>query len=323
MAQEGSGSGTWVAALDGGGTKTAAALADRWGEVAILPQGAGCNPQDGPGWDAVLRGVLRAVLQARGGVAAVVLGMPGHGEVPAQDAATGLLLRNLLPVPFETLNDVALAHHGAFGGGEGVLVLSGTGSMAWAHGPRGAARVGGWGDVLGDEGSAAWIGREALTLAARALDGRAPEALPFARALGERLGPDAEGPFAPLAWLMAQPGTPRAAAASVARLVDALAQEGQGQALRLLEAAAGELALAARVAAEQVGLHRGFAWVASGGALRSDVLGGALAQALGRPADPPRLTALAGGLLRAAEMAGWSPDAAWAARVDARLRAST
>ena len=320
MAQEGSGFGAWVAALDGGGTKTAAALADRRGEVTILPQAAGCNPQDGPGWDAVLREVLGAVLQARGGVAALVLGMPGHGEVPAQDAATDALLRDLLPIPFETINDVALAHRGAFGGGEGVLVLSGTGSMAWAHGPRGDARVGGWGDVLGDEGSAAWIGREALALAARALDSRTPEALPFARTLCERLGPEAEGPFAPLAWLMAQPGTPRAAAASVARLVDALAQEGERKATRLMEAAAGELALAARVAAQQVGLPSGFPWVASGGAFRSAVLGQALGQALGRPAEPARLTALAGGLLRAAEMAGWSPDEVWASRVDARLR---
>lgn len=310
--------GAWVAAVDGGGTKTAAALADRRGEVRLLPVAAGCNPQDGPGWDAVLRGVLGEVLRSPGGIAAAVLGVPGFGEVPELDEAVRALLREALPIPHKPMNDVILAHWGAFEGGDGVLVLSGTGSMAVARGPGGFARVGGWGDVLGDEGSAGWIGREALTLAARALDGRSPEAMGFARALCGRIG--AEGEFAPLAWLMAQPGTPRAAVASVARHVDALAQEGGGEALRLIRAAAGELALAARTAAGRVGLSEGFGWVPAGGAFRSGALRDGVAEELGAP-SLPRLTTLGGGLLRAADLAGWAVDADWAAQVGARLLA--
>lgn len=314
------GEGAWVAAIDGGGTKTAAALADRRGDVVILPEGAGCNPQDGPGWDAVLREALGRVVRAPGGCAALVLGLPGHGEVPAHDAAVLDLVQALVPIPFETMNDVFLAHLGAFGGGEGVLLLSGTGSMAVAQGRWGAVRVGGWGDVLGDEGSAAWIGREALTLAARALDGRAPEAEGFARALCARLGPGAAGDFAPLAWLMAQPGSPRAAVAAAARHVDALVQEGDADALGLLAAAARHLALAARVAARRAGLPAPLSWCPAGGAFRSVPLREAVARELG-PFRPPRLTALGGGLLRAAHLAAWAPGDAWAARVDARLRA--
>lgn len=313
--------GAWVAALDGGGTKTATVLADRRGAVSILPEGLGCNPQDGPGWDAVLRGALARILRSPGGLAGAVLGLPGFGEVPAHDGAVMALLRAHLRAPFEPMNDVVLAHLGAFGGGAGVLVLSGTGSMAVARGPRGLARVGGWGDVLGDEGSAGWVGREALALASRALDGREPEALPFARALCARLGPEAQGDFAPLTWLMAQPGTPRSAVASVARHVDALAREGSPEAQRMLHAAAGELAKAARVAAARAGLGSNPPWVASGGTFRSKLLLAAVAETLGQPPQPPRLTTLAGGLLRAAEIAGWAPDAAWAAHVDAQLRA--
>lgn len=314
--------GAWVAAVDGGGTKTAGALADQRGAVVILPEGTGSNPQDGPGWDRVLRGTLGRVAQARGGLAAMVLGLPGFGEVAEHDADVLALLREAVAAPYEPMNDVFLAHLGAFGGAEGVLLLSGTGSMAVARGVEGqVVRVGGWGDILGDEGSAAWIGREALTLAARALDGRAPAVLPFARALCQRLGPGAEGDFAPLSWLMAQPGTPRAAAASVARLVDALAGEGHGEALRLLRAAAGELALAARTAADRAGLPDRFPWVPAGGTLRSATLRAEVAGLLGQPPEAPRLTALGGGLLRAAELAGWAPDAAWAQRVDAQLRA--
>ena len=313
--------GAWVAALDGGGTKTATALADRRGAVSILPGAPGCNPQDGPDWESVLRGALAHICRAPGGLAAAVLGLPGFGEVPAHDSAVLALLRNHLQMPFEPMNDVFLAHLGAFGGGAGVLVLSGTGSMAVARGSSGTVRVGGWGDVLGDEGSAGWIGREALALASRASDGRAPEALPFSRALCARLGSEAQGDFAPLTWLMAQPGTPRSAVASAARHVDALAREGSPEAIRLLRAAAGELTHAASAAALRAGLGSDFPWVASGGTFRSDLLLAALAQALGRPPQPPRLTTLAGGLLRAAELAGWAPDGRWAAHVDAQLRA--
>lgn len=311
--------GAWVAAVDGGGTKTAAALASERGGVLRLTDGAGSNPQDGGDWEGTLRQVLGRVLEEPGGVAAVVLGIGGYGEVPEADAAVTALLRDLLPTPWEAMNDVALARLAAFGGGDGVLVLAGTGSMAWAKGPRGEARVGGWGDVIGDEGSAGWIGRAALALAARAMDGRAPEAVGFARSLCGRLG--ARGDFAPLAWLMAQPGTPRAAVASVARHVDALAQEGDGEALRLIRAAAAELALAARIAAGRVGMTEGFGWAPAGSAFRSEALGRTLAEMLGREADAPRLTALGGGLLRAVELAGWEAGEGWAATVDARLRA--
>ncbi len=311
---------SWVAAIDGGGTKTAAALADRRGGVSFLPEGAGCNPQDGPGWAEVLRGTLTRALHAPGGLAAAVLGLPGHGEVPAHDAEVLALLRDLLKIPFEPMNDVFLARLGAFGGGEGVLVLSGTGSMAVARGPLGQVRVGGWGDVIGDEGSASAIGREALALAARAFDGRRPEARGFADALVARLGPLAEGPFAPLTWLMAQPGTPRSAVASVARHVDALAEEGQGTAKAILAEAADDLALQGRTAARMAGLAEPFRWVPAGGAFASRTFARGLEDRLG-PSDLPRLTTLAGGLLRAAELAGWAQEDRWAARVDAQLRA--
>ena len=311
---------SWVAAIDGGGTKTAAALADRRGGVSFLPEGAGCNPQDGPGWSGVLRGTLTRALHTPGGVAAAVLGLPGLGEVPRHDASVLALLRDLLTIPFEPMNDVFLAHLGAFGGGEGVLVLSGTGSMAVARGPSGTVRVGGWGDVIGDEGSASSIGREALTIAARALDGRLPEARAFADALVARLGPQAEGPFAPLTWLMAQPGTPRSAVASAARHVDALAGERDETARAILDAAADDLALQGRAAAREAGLSDPFRWVPAGGTFASRRFGQGLAERLG-PSSSPRLTTLAGGLLRAAELAGWAPDDPWATRVDAQLRA--
>jgi N-acetylglucosamine kinase-like BadF-type ATPase len=61
------------------------------------------------------------------------------------------------------------------GPGPGVVVISGTGSIAFGVSHRGlAARAGGWGPTLGDEGSGYWIGRRALEAVVRAADGRGP-----------------------------------------------------------------------------------------------------------------------------------------------------
>jgi glucosamine kinase len=61
------------------------------------------------------------------------------------------------------MSDAEAAHLGALGGGGGILLLAGTGSMALGRDARGRwARAGGWGPLLGDEGSAFWIGREWL-----------------------------------------------------------------------------------------------------------------------------------------------------------------
>ena len=61
------------------------------------------------------------------------------------------------------VSDVELAHAAAFGGGPGLLVVAGTGSIAVARDRRGRwRRAGGWGQLLGDEGSGFWIGRAAL-----------------------------------------------------------------------------------------------------------------------------------------------------------------
>jgi N-acetylglucosamine kinase-like BadF-type ATPase len=64
------------------------------------------------------------------------------------------------------ISDAEAAYLGALGAGPGVLLLAGTGSMALGRDARGrGARAGGWGPLLGDEGSAFWIGREWLRAA--------------------------------------------------------------------------------------------------------------------------------------------------------------
>ncbi|MDE2238149.1 MAG: hypothetical protein KGK30_09685, partial [Elusimicrobia bacterium] len=61
------------------------------------------------------------------------------------------------------ISDLELSHRAAFRGGTGVLLIAGTGSSALGRDRKGRWRyAGGWGPLLGDEGSAFWIGKEAL-----------------------------------------------------------------------------------------------------------------------------------------------------------------
>jgi glucosamine kinase len=63
----------------------------------------------------------------------------------------------------QVISDAEAAHAGALGGRDGILLLAGTGSLALGRDARGRwARAGGWGPLLGDEGSAFWLGREWL-----------------------------------------------------------------------------------------------------------------------------------------------------------------
>ncbi len=109
---------------------------------------------------------------------AVVVGLAGVW-LEEEKKRSQHLLRTLARGQSLTFNDLVvtsdaeLAVEGAFDGGNGVITIVGTGSIGLGKQGKGKfIRVGGWGIELDDEGSGAWIGREGLTAAVRALDGR-------------------------------------------------------------------------------------------------------------------------------------------------------
>ena len=76
------------------------------------------------------------------------------------------LLGEIVGGEIEVIGDTEVAHHAAFNGGAGVVVISGTGSIAWGRNPQGeTARAGGLAPATGDPGSGEWIGRTAIELA--------------------------------------------------------------------------------------------------------------------------------------------------------------
>src|SRR6185312_14815635 len=152
-----------VVGIDGGGSKTRIVALDETVRIVATARAGGINPLDKPAWQDELARALRPIL-ALPGIVAVVAGLPAHGEAEAISTAQRSALAELAGHRRQiVLNDVDVAQIGAFAGAAGILLLSGTGSMAWARDAEGRShRSGGWGDVIGDEGSSHWIGHRVL-----------------------------------------------------------------------------------------------------------------------------------------------------------------
>jgi N-acetylglucosamine kinase-like BadF-type ATPase len=160
------------------------------------------------------------------------------------------LLREILRCEQMTVTDDALiALAGATGGEPGVVVIAGTGSIAFGRNALGkTARAGGWGYVFGDEGSAFDIARAALRAALRFEEGWGPPTV-LHRVLMEQSGAkDANETL----HRFYTADFPRARIASFARIVDHAASDGDAAAIRILEDAAQQLAMFAGAVRNQL-----------------------------------------------------------------------
>lgn len=313
-----------ILAIDGGGTKTALAVIDDQGKVLERVAGSGVNPFDQPRWESILHDLLGQLTQPYG---AAALALPGYGEAAAVSATQEAFAAGL-DVPVQVLNDVDAAQQGAFAGGPGLLILAGTGSMVWGRDEVGrTVRVGGWGDLLGDEGSAYWTGLRSLNALTHALDGRAPRKPLHDHLLGAlREGLSSEGaPILPsesqmvLSWLVAREH-PRSEIAALSRRLDGWADAGDKDAAALLEEAALQLAQQAQAARRQLP-SLGTAWSVAGSLTRSKAVRHVLKRELGvQEFQAARLPPLGGAALIAARVAGWPAAPEWVTRLAAELQ---
>ena len=245
--------------VDGGGTSVEAVVSDAG--LSVLGRGAG-GPSNYQviGLDRALSSLKEAVAAALAAagvgvhqVRGAFFGAAGVDRL-ADAAALRPAVERLLPgVPVEVDNDGIAALAGATGGQPGVVVISGTGSIALgvnAAGRRG--RSGGWGHILGDEGGGYDIGRRALAAVTRAADGRGP-ATALTRVLLGHLG--IEDPDALFRRTYIE-GLEVHEIAALAPLVVAVARAGDAVARRLLAAAGRELGLAAVSVIRDLGFAR-------------------------------------------------------------------
>lgn len=169
------------AGVDGGGTRTRAVLIDAEGRELGRAEHEGAvvtahRPEDAA--EAVRKAVSKAADEAGVDLPVDVLwaGLAGAGAAAARVGVTTALRRQDLAERLIVGTDVEAAFHDAFHGEAGVMLIAGTGSIAWARDRAGQEhRVGGWGRLIGDEGSGYWIGMEGLRAVTRAEDGREGE----------------------------------------------------------------------------------------------------------------------------------------------------
>lgn len=305
-----------VLGIDAGGTKTIVALVDETAtvlDIAVLP---GLDPTRADNAEAELDDFLRGVVAAlKMAPQASAVGLPFHGEIAAITAMQHARTTHHLGGNARCYNDVEVAHIGAFAGGFGVLCLAGTGSMAWAKGPAGTGRTGGFGDLIGDEGSAFWIGQKALALVSQESDGRRPVS-DFGRGFLQALEIE---PGELIDWVYGQ-SNPRAGIASLARHVSALAASGATDAVDILQAAAAELAAIALAAGRAVGLVSPSPFATAGSVFLDPIVRAELARLIGVEPKPGLLPPIGGAILDAARRAGWVADQSWISRLGDELK---
>lgn len=167
-----------VLGIDAGGTKTVALLADGDGNIVGEGRAGAANLQTEGELEVekILHTVIeRATDGRRVPVAAVCLGMAGVDRDDDARIIRDVMRRLGFRSKTLIVNDALIALVAGAGSSPGVVVVSGTGSIAYGVNHHGlAARAGGWGPTLGDEGSGYWIGRRALAAVMRDVDGRGP-----------------------------------------------------------------------------------------------------------------------------------------------------
>ena len=161
--------------IDGGGSKTSCLIGD---ETSILGAGtAGASNPVRVG-EAQARDALAAAIRQACAIANITpsqikktcVGLAGAAR-PEISGPVRLCLGELVAGEIEVVGDMVIALEAAFGGDPGVIVIAGTGSIAYGRNSKGqTARAGGWGFAISDEGSGQWVGRAAVAATVRALD---------------------------------------------------------------------------------------------------------------------------------------------------------
>jgi glucosamine kinase len=154
----------------------------RLDDHAVFVGRSGPSNPDSAGRDEAVAEIRRAMEEAADGagtrpseVVGAVLGIAGvHSQ--AEQRRFGRELGSSLPRAAWVVNDIVPAWAGGTGSQPGVVVIAGTGSNSLGVNARGETwRAGGWGHILGDEGSAYWLGLAGLRAAVASRDGRGPE----------------------------------------------------------------------------------------------------------------------------------------------------
>ena len=257
----------YVIGIDAGGTKTVGLLADESGKVLSRSISGGANllVKGELAVEKVLFDVIES-LEAPEPLAALCLGIAGVGQPGADQVIIEVLRRLGQRQPTRVVNDALVALVAGAPSGIGIVVVAGTGSIAYGVDPDGhEARSGGWGYLLGDEGSAFWLGHYAVRHAIRAADGRGVPTTLYPL-ICEKLG--VSEPSELVKWFYDQELS-RNRVADLASLVETASAAGDESAETLIDQAAKHLASAARAVDNHLKFPDRYPIVLAGGAFKA------------------------------------------------------
>jgi glucosamine kinase len=171
----------YVIGIDGGGSNVRVVVATPAMQIVGQASGSSANPNSAgrEAAAAALQSTIHAALADAGltvgDISAAAAGVAGALTTPTHNWLSETLSPVLPDMPLLLSSDAEIALMGAHGERRGVLVLSGTGSAIYGVNAAGETAVaGGWGYLLGDEGSGYWIALQALQAVANAADGLIP-----------------------------------------------------------------------------------------------------------------------------------------------------
>jgi N-acetylglucosamine kinase-like BadF-type ATPase len=258
-----------VLGIDAGGTKTVCLLADGRGRVVAEGRGPGANLH--AAGELAVEKVLHEVMEQAIGdrpiaPVAICLGIAGVDREDEARTVRAIMRRIGHKSRVLVVNDALIALVSGARDDAGIVIIAGTGSIVYGRNAAGeAARAGGWGHMIGDEGSGYWIGREALAAVMRGGDGRGPETA----LTGEILAHFNVADVSRLPRIVYDREMPRMSVAALGPIVQTVAAEGDAVAIRILERATDELVIGARSVTARLEMRGdAFTFFLSGGVFR-------------------------------------------------------
>ena len=239
----------FIAGIDGGGTKTRICCRDLQGNEIALQQFGPFNMNSiGPGKFRELMQVIGEYLNRIGNCRAVCIGSAGISNTQMVDIVSASMERAGIS-NWKLVGDQVIALHGALDGQTGVAVIAGTGSICFGRGADGTqARSGGWGHLIGDEGSGYALGRDAVRAVALAWDGCGPETL-LTGLLARHFALDTQAKIISYVY-----GADKSHIAALSRLVEEAAAQEDAVALEIIRRNARQLAEQAAAVARNLEL---------------------------------------------------------------------
>ena len=231
--------------IDGGGTKTAFVCLNQNKEEMCRFSSSTCHVLQVSKEDAIsilkegLDRTLREIHFTSEDSIVICAGLAGYGkDKNLRERIESICSIAFYPYPYCIYNDAEIALEGALDGNDGILVIAGTGAIAYTKKDSQYKRCGGWGDFLGDEGSGYWIAKKLLTEYTQQVDGRSQRTnvVPTVKSYL-----NLENDYDLISYLAKDDNKNRTKIASLSKLACSLALEEDEAALKIFDKAAYEL----------------------------------------------------------------------------------